>query len=456
MRMKMLLSDILSSVKACHIVIDRIDECSIDEQKDIISTLLAIQKNTANSCRVLFSYRNHKGYIKDFLDQESVTSLQVQIDDAEPEYRMLETKKRVLSEERLDPVSLINDVEDTLSNQDSEDADSTGTYSLSSEAGSSSSKTSASSYTNDELVATTLDEVTRVFMDDEELCALFAEAFTKHDQDKVVRHGVRLLKWLGRRLSEVAKTPAEKVVARFFIRGRHDSALMCSVETRLSKNDAQEQSSEQPVQSSIKQERLEKYLQDLTVARLPIPQPRDEGWGSGSRLMQRSLIDTKLTGMTDWGGNESESSSDSENEEKELEELTELKEIKEIKQQNISMLKVFVQSSDAFMRFKEELNDFNNPFKNEAMWRKKLWFGRQQLYFELPNTVSRLTRMDDLKLLLGRKLGQPIQWWPLKQPRRRLSSNEVRMIFLCVSKVSWLPFEKDTNRSARTAAPKRS
>lgn len=331
---------------------------------------------------------------------------------AKLQYRMLETKKRVLGEERLDAVSLVNNVENTLSNQDSEEADSTGTENSNLEIGSISSKSSVSSYTNDGLVMTTLDEVTEIFMNDEELCNIFAEVFTKYGQGKALRNGVRLLMWLGRRLVEIAKTPAEKAAARFFMSRKYDFALIRTIETRVSKNDAREQTSEQPVQSSIKQERLEKYLQDLP---------------------QTSPIDTQIVKTIDWRGNESESSSDSENEEEE---------IKETGQQNIATLKLFLQSSDAFMRFKEELNDFNRPLKNEVMWKKKLWFGRQQVYFELPNMESRLTRMDDIKLLLGSKLGQPIQWWPLKQPRRRLLSTEVRMIFLCVGKVSCLRFGK--------------
>lgn len=53
------------------------------------------------------------------------------------------------------------------------------------------------------------------------------------------------------------------------------------------------------------------------------------------------------------------------------------------------------------------------------MWKKKLWIGREQVYFELPNTVPRLTKMDEMKFMLEGKLGKLILWWPLTQPRRR-------------------------------------
>ena len=415
-QMSRLLSEILSSVKACRIVLDGIDECGLEQQKEIILAFLAIQRGAADSCKILFSCRAEDGNIKGSLIQSTVISLQGETDDAKLEYRMLE---RVLGgEERLDTVSLLNDVANTLGNPNSEETDSTGTESLSSELVSISSNPSASSYTtNNGLVA-------GVFMNDGELFHLFAEAFNKYDHGKVLRHGVRLLKWLGRRLSEVAKTPTEKVVARFFISRKYDSALMRTMKIRVSKNDAREENSERPNQSSINQERLETYLEDL---------------------IHTSPTDTKMIGMIDLGRNEGKFSRNSVNDEKEIKDTT---------QPNIAMLKLFLQSSDAFMRFKEELNDFNRPFENEVMWRKKLWFGRQQVHFELPTVVPRLTRMDNIKLLLERKLKKPIQWWPLKQPRRPVLSNEVRMIFLCVGKVSESHSGKDTNRGARTAGYK--
>ena len=414
-RMKNLLSDILSSVKACRIVLDGIDKCHIEQQKVIISIFLATQRDAADSCKILFSCRNEEGYIKGSLIQSSIISLQGETDDAELEYRMLE---RMLAGERLDTVSSLKDVENTLSSQDSEEMDSAGTASLSSELGSIASNPSASSCTTNNGL------VVGVFMNDEELFHLFIEAFNKYDHGKVLRHGARLLKWLGRRLSEVAKTPTEKAVARFFISRMYDSALMRTMKFRVSKYDAREQSSERPNQSSIKQERLETYFQGL---------------------MHTSSTDTEMIGMIDSSRNESKSSRNSANDEKEIEDIA---------QPNIAMLKLFLRSSDAFMRFKEELNDFNRPCKNETMWRKKLWFGRQQVYFELPTMVPGLTRMDKVKLLLGRKLGKPIQWWPLKQPRRPLSSDKVRMMFLCVGKGSCPYFGKDTNPSARTAGYK--
>ena len=81
-RMRMLLGDILSTVKACRIVLDGIDECSVDQQKEIISTFLAIQKEAADSCKVLFSCRNDESHIKGALLRMSVISMKGQTGSA--------------------------------------------------------------------------------------------------------------------------------------------------------------------------------------------------------------------------------------------------------------------------------------------------------------------------------------------------------------------------------------
>jgi hypothetical protein len=62
-------------------------------------------------------------------------------------------------------------------------------------------------------------------------------------------------------------------------------------------------------------------------------------------------------------------------------------------------------SNDAFLRFKKELGDYAEPFKNEAMWNKSLWDGSERVRFELPHTVSKVSVMDRFKLLVTEIVG---------------------------------------------------
>ena len=99
--------------------------------------------------------------------------------------------------------------------EDSDESNSSETASITSSTWSESSKSSVSTHASasDTLVAA-LDEFMAFFMSDEGLANLFAEAFIKHDRDRVSRNGARLLKWLGRRLVVAAKTPVEKETHR--------------------------------------------------------------------------------------------------------------------------------------------------------------------------------------------------------------------------------------------------
>lgn len=81
-RMKDLLREILSSLTTCRIVLDGIDECSVEQQKEIISTFLSLQDSAAESCKVLFSSRNDESHIKRLLSRKTVIHLKGQTDDA--------------------------------------------------------------------------------------------------------------------------------------------------------------------------------------------------------------------------------------------------------------------------------------------------------------------------------------------------------------------------------------
>ena len=271
------------------------------------------------------------------------------------------------------------------------DGDSSETASIASVVWSDSSKSSVSSSISDALVAG-LDETTEFFLSDEELRDLFAKAFSSQSRDKVLRNGVRLLKWLGRRLVISAKTTVEKEAAEFFLSRSHGRSIMNRIALQISDNPIVKRAQGK---SSMKREKVETHLQQLREPTNSTP--------------------------NDF---ESENSTDSEDEQQMGEEKKKL---------NLDAAKSFLKSSDALARFKEELGDFTSPFSGEGMWKKTLWIGGQQVHFELPETAPQGTRINELKLALEEHLKMPILWWPLKQPRRWLSSNRVRMILPCVS-----------------------
>ena len=67
--MKELLAQVLSGLPSSRIVLDGVDECHEAQQKEILSTLLSLQKNAPNSCKLLISSRVDEGYIKSVLRQ---------------------------------------------------------------------------------------------------------------------------------------------------------------------------------------------------------------------------------------------------------------------------------------------------------------------------------------------------------------------------------------------------
>ena len=121
------------------------------------------------------------------------------------------------------------------------------------------------------------------------------------------------------------------------------------------------------LQEATRQERLELYLQE-----------------------QMETPDINLgaeeTQVLDDGG--SDASSDSEDEDNDKQQTAQLK---------VHAVKLFLKSSDAFARFKEEFEDFVNPFRSEAMWTKTLWNGGERVCFELSSHVPRLTNLDKWK-----------------------------------------------------------
>ena len=81
-RMKNIIREILSGLRACRIVLDGIDECNIDQQKEIISTFLSLQNGASDSCKILFSCRNDESHIKRLLSRKTIIQLRGQTDDA--------------------------------------------------------------------------------------------------------------------------------------------------------------------------------------------------------------------------------------------------------------------------------------------------------------------------------------------------------------------------------------
>ncbi|KAL9024121.1 MAG: hypothetical protein Q9196_006743 [Gyalolechia fulgens] len=276
-----------------------------------------------------------------------------------------------------------------------------------------SSKSSVSLGASETLVAG-LDKITKFFLSDQELHNLFTEAFTRQNRDKFQRNGARLLKWFGRRLVESANTTVEKEAAEFFLSRRHIRSIMDRISLQipetLTEEGRQEQIVQHRLQSSMNHERLETLSQQLVETPSVNVKPREpsalkstpifpDGFESGESI--DSAVKQQI------GGEEAKL--------------------------NFDAAKSFLKSSDALARLKEELGDSVSPFRSEAMWKKTLWIGGQQVHFELPDAAPQITRVDKLKLALEEHLKMPMLWWPMTTPRKLLSSNKVRMILPCVS-----------------------
>ena len=331
--------------------------------------------------------------------------------------------------------------------EDSDEPNSSETASITSSTWSESSKSSVSTHASasDTLVAA-LDEFMAFFMSDKGLANLFAEAFIKHDRDRVSRNGARLLKWLGRRLVVAAKTPVEKETAKFFLSRTHDRAIIDKIAqgimTKSSREEGQEQMEEELRQrKAIKRERLEVYLQEQKEVPPLNLKPEETRALTNKPVYNHGVALGKA--LNDGG---SDASTDSEDEEKDRQQTV---------PSNIEVVKLFLKSSDAFARFKEEVEDFVGPFRSEAMWTKTLWNREERVRFEHSTNMSRLTKIDQLKLATEDKLGMPILWWPLKQPRKHLPSSKVRIIWICVGYRAGPHLESGTNQRPRNMAMRR-
>ncbi|KAL8824288.1 MAG: hypothetical protein Q9170_008205 [Blastenia crenularia] len=274
---------------------------------------------------------------------------------------------------------------------DDAESDSSETASIASSFWSNSTSTTVASFDSDTMDAAS-EAVIEAFMGDLELCNLFTKAFTNYDREKVLRNGVRLLKWFGRRLLAVANTPTHREAARFFLSRRHDRIIMHGLAEGM---EGQILDEEQRKSRSSKLVKLETHLQ----RQLP-------------------------------GDVESEPSSDSEEEQESTSPL------------HVDSVKKYLTSSHAFARLKEELSDFVSPFTNESMWMKKLWIGEVPIHFELPSMISKPTRLDDIKLAMEHRSTLRIIWWPLKQPRRLLAPSRIRMLLKTCHKSVHSPEKK--------------
>ncbi|KAL9033583.1 MAG: hypothetical protein Q9180_005869, partial [Flavoplaca navasiana] len=173
-------------------------------------------------------------------------------------------------------------------------------------------------------------------------------------------------------------------------------------------DDDDEDGIQHQLQSSMKQEKAKTHLQQLREAPSVIVGPRES-----------STWETIPSTSNDL---ESENSTDSKDEQQIEEEKDSL---------DSDAAKSDSKSGDALARLKEDLGDFIPPFNGEAIWKKTLWIGGQQVHFELPERAPQRTVINELKLALEEHLKMPILWWPLEQPRKWLSSNRVRMILPC-------------------------
>lgn len=252
---------------------------------------------------------------------------------------------------------------------------------------------SASSLASDD-VTSVADEIVEVFLTDESLQNLFSKILSKENHGEVLKNNVALLKWMGRRLVAVGKTPMERLVAKVFLRRRYDRYILHKIVQLMSPSSREGKQKEAEAfrkEKAARQSRLESYFRELTN------------------------IDD----------DDSDDSNDSNIEKNEQLKIS----------WNVQVVKDFLRESDLFLRFKEEFADSVSPFENKAMWSKVLWNSGERVRFEPPVALTRFSNVDKLKLAIEQKLGMPVLWWPLKQPRKRVLSGKVRIVWICVSQI---------------------
>jgi serine/threonine protein kinase len=257
--------------------------------------------------------------------------------------------------------------------------------------------------------AAALHEITTVFLEDEDIQRLFSKALANQGHDNALQYATRLLTWLGRRLKEVSCTPVEKEVARIFSSQRHNRTVVDRVAQEIQSGVVDDE--KQRAMDKLREQRIERReTLDLFFREVEIREVERNGPGDD----RGNIIN----------GSESDDSTDGEDEPQAG--------VRNVSS-NVEAALGFLKSSEAYTRFKEELEDFAEPFRNKTMWSKVLWDGNDLVRFEHWSSVPRLTSMDKLKLTAEQTLGMPILWWPLKQPRNHLPRTKVRIISLCVS-----------------------
>ncbi len=79
--MKDLLTQVLASLQNCRVVIDGVDECEELQQREILSSIVPLQKEPSSSCKLLIASRDEI-QIKRILRQSNSISLKGKTDHA--------------------------------------------------------------------------------------------------------------------------------------------------------------------------------------------------------------------------------------------------------------------------------------------------------------------------------------------------------------------------------------
>ena len=79
--MKDLLTQVLASMRMCRIVIDDVDECEESQQKEVLNSILLLQREAGSSCKLLIASRDEI-QIRRILRQSSSISLKGKTDHA--------------------------------------------------------------------------------------------------------------------------------------------------------------------------------------------------------------------------------------------------------------------------------------------------------------------------------------------------------------------------------------
>ena len=312
----------------------------------------------------------------------------------------IESSRRQVSNDQEQP-----SIEEQEPHEDIDDATSTSSTLFSDY-----STSSASSYASQSnaLAAAAITEVVTLFLDENDIQHFLTNALAKQERYSVLKGLTDLLKWLGRRLKNGSDSQIEKGLAKLFSSRQRNflivNRLLQEIESRNSNGDKREVVEMLRNQETSK-ECLEKYLDKQLGPSILDGPSNEETYTLKNEESEGSEYDDGEDGEADESHNVTS---------------------------NIETAKRFLKSNESFLRFKEELEDFVEPLKNQKVWSKILWDGDERVRFDLSHTVRRLTNMDKLKLAAEEAVGMPILWWPLKQPRKHLPSGKIRIIWICV------------------------